>query len=163
MARSPTIAATQQQPPINLVDLKNVFDIRMRKSYKRILKTWIRFANPWICFVLWSRILTPKRFVSFLTKRILDLYCIVDHKSWLKKDLFWIVNHESSQFSKIRPVFMNPTNPHKSSWILCSIAPNKSLKIRICESRIIRNSDLRTCKSGFASPNLNFLYCGVDL
>ena len=25
--------------------------LRMRDSYKRFVKTWIRFANPWICFV----------------------------------------------------------------------------------------------------------------
>ncbi len=64
--------------------------LRMRDSYKRFVKTgirfanpWIRFANPWIRFVSWSRILTPKRFVSCLTKRILDSYRIVDHESWL--------------------------------------------------------------------------------
>ncbi len=57
--------------------------LRMRESCKRFVKTWIHFANPWIRFVSWSRILTPKRFVSCLTKRILDSYRIVDHESWL--------------------------------------------------------------------------------
>ncbi len=47
------------------------------------------------------------------------------------------MNHEYSQFSKTRPVFTNPTNPHKSSWILSTIAQNESLKIWICKSRIL--------------------------
>ena len=59
------------------------FYLRMQESYKRFVKTWIRFANPWIHIVSWSQILTPKRFDLCLTKRILDSYRIVDHKSWL--------------------------------------------------------------------------------
>jgi hypothetical protein len=28
--------------------INNVSELRMRDSYKRFVKTWIRFANPWI-------------------------------------------------------------------------------------------------------------------
>jgi hypothetical protein len=57
--------------------------LRMRESYKRFVKTWIRTVS-------WPRILTPKRFDSYPTIWILTL-----------KDLFRIVSHKSSQFSKI--------------------------------------------------------------
>jgi hypothetical protein len=30
---------------------KNCNSVRMRDSYKRFVKTWIRFANPWIRIV----------------------------------------------------------------------------------------------------------------
>jgi hypothetical protein len=76
--------------------------------------------------------------------------------------LFWIVNLESSQFSKIWPVFTNPTNPHESSHILSTIAQKESLNIQICKSWILSNPDLRTREFGFGSPNLKDLYCGFD-
>ena len=28
-------------------------ELRLRDSYKRFVKTWIRFANPWIRTVSW--------------------------------------------------------------------------------------------------------------
>jgi hypothetical protein len=74
--------------------------VRMRESYKRFVKTWIRFANPWIRFVITNPdskkvyfvpYKTNPGFVSYRGSRILTL-----------KDSFRIVNHESSQFSKIR-------------------------------------------------------------
>jgi hypothetical protein len=62
-------------------------------------------------------------FVSYRGSRILTL-----------KDLFWIVNHNSSQFSKIRMF-------SRIQQILSTIAQNKSLRfglaslrIQICES-----------------------------
>ena len=53
--------------------IKHQYFLRMRESYKRFVKTWIRFVS-------WSRILTPKRFVSFR-----------DHESWLQKGSFRFV------------------------------------------------------------------------
>ncbi len=90
-------------------------------------------------------------FLSYRGSRILTL-----------KILFQIVKHESSQFSKIQPVFTNLTNPHKSSHILSTTTQNKSLKIQICKSRILMNPDLQTCKSVFASLNFKDLYCGFN-
>ncbi len=92
----------------------NYFFVRLRDSYKRFVKTWIRFANPWIRTVSWIMNPDLKRFVSYRGSRILTL-----------KDSFQIVSHESSQFSKIRPflriqrILTNPqyyrfTNPYES-------------------------------------------------
>jgi hypothetical protein len=53
-----------------------------------------------VCFVPYK---TNPGFVLYRGSRILSL-----------KDSFRIVNHESSQFSKIRLFFMNPTNPYES-------------------------------------------------
>ncbi len=78
----------------------NIFFLRLRDSYKRFVKTWIRFANPWIRTVSWITNPDFKRFVSYRGSRILTL-----------KDSFWIVSHESSQFSKIRP-FLRFANPN---------------------------------------------------
>jgi hypothetical protein len=52
--------------------VRKVKNIRMQESYKRFIKTWIHFANPWIRTVSWPQILTPKRFDSYPTIRILD-------------------------------------------------------------------------------------------
>jgi hypothetical protein len=46
---------------------------------------------------------TNPRFVSYHGSQIQTL-----------KDSFQIMNHKSSQFSKIGPAFTNPTNPHVS-------------------------------------------------
>ncbi len=64
--------------------------VRFRDSYKRFVKTWIRFANPWICTVLWITNPDFKRFVLYRGSRILTL-----------KDSFRIVSHKSSHFQKI--------------------------------------------------------------
>ncbi len=85
----------------------------MQESYKRFVKTWIRFANPWIRTVSWVRILTSKRFDSYLTIRIPDSYRIVVHESGHGK--IRIVHTNPANFQKIWPVF---TNPHESSRIL---------------------------------------------
>jgi hypothetical protein len=53
----------------------------MRDSYKRFVKTWIRFANPWIRIVSWPRFLTLKKFDSYPTIQILDSYRIVDREN----------------------------------------------------------------------------------
>ena len=111
----------------------------MRDSYKRFVKTWIRFANPWIRTISWLRILTSKRFVSCLTKRILDSYRIV--------------GHESSQFSKIR-LFLRILR------ILSTIARNESLKIKIRESKSLWILKFCIRESGFANPNLKDSYRG---
>jgi hypothetical protein len=90
----------------------------MRESYKRFVKTWIRFANPWIRTVSWVRILTSKRFDSYLTIRIPDSYRIVVHESGHGK--IRIVS-----YIRIQPIFKRfdlfsriLTNPHESSRIL---------------------------------------------
>jgi hypothetical protein len=59
----------------------NVNCIRLWVLYKRFIKTWIRI-------ILWSQILTPKRFDSCSMKRILDLYRIIDHESGVEKICF---------------------------------------------------------------------------
>ena len=93
----------------------------------------------------------------------MELFCIVATNPDSKKICFvlWLTNPTSqiceSRFAspilkdsnrgfvswpelpKIRPVFMNPTNPHKSSQILSTIAQNKSLRIQA---------------GGFANPDL---------
>jgi hypothetical protein len=58
--------------PDKTLNITYPYLLRMRESYKRFVKTWIGFANPWIRIILWSRILTLKRFHSCLTKQILD-------------------------------------------------------------------------------------------
>ncbi len=77
---------------------------------------------------------TNPGFVSYRGSRIL---------TW--KDSFWIVNHKSSQFSKIPPVFTNAANPHEFSQIISTIARNKSLKIQI--------RDLWIQAGGLANPD----------
>ncbi len=117
----------------------------LRESYKRFAKKWICFTNPWIRIVLWSRILTPKRFDLCLTKWKLDLYCIVDHKSWHKKNFFlfenWLV-------SRIQRILTNPDLRSCKSRILS----NPDLQTR--ESRILTNPDLRICESRFESRTI---------
>jgi hypothetical protein len=98
----------------------------MRESYMRFVKTWIRF-------VLWSRILTPKRFVLYRDwliqagglgnpdSRIQTLkICIAD----LICDLNFL---RFGLFSQIQRIL---TNPHESSQILSTIAQNESLQIQ---------------------------------
>jgi hypothetical protein len=77
------------------------------------------------------------RFIPYDTNPGFVLYHGSQIRTW--KDSFCIIHHKSSQFSKIRPVFMNPTNPHESSQILSTIAQNESLKLRIRKSRILTN------------------------
>ncbi len=110
--------------------------VRMRESYKRFVKTWIRFANPWIRFVSWSRILTSKRFVLYRGSWILTL-----------KDSFRIVNHESSQFSKIRlflRILQILTNPEYYSTK--RILKNRDSRIRILTNPEVLDSRIRTLK-----------------
>jgi hypothetical protein len=114
----------------------------MRESYKGFVKTWIRFANPWICTVSWLQILTPKRFVSYHS-----------HKSWLHRfanpdlwvrflkirivDSFRDLNFQRFElFSRIQQIL---TNPDESWRILSTMAQNESLRIHT---------------SGFANPDL---------
>ncbi len=94
-----------------------------------------------------------------------SISALSNNGSWILtwKDLFWMVNHESSQFSKIRPVFTNPANPHESSQILSTIAWNESLKKQIHQSRILTNPGWRTRESGYGNPNLKDLYRGFNL
>ena len=84
-------------------------------------------------------------FASYRGSRILTL-----------KDLFRIVSHESSQFSKIRPFL-------RIQRILSTIARNESLKIEIRESESLRILKLQIRESGFANPNLKDSYRGFDL
>ncbi len=105
--------------------------LRMRDSYKRFVKTWIRFANPWIRTISWLRILTSKRFVSCLTKRILDLYRIVDHESWLSKIRFESLVTNPVNFQRFACFY-------KSLQILSTIARNESFKIEIRKSESLQ-------------------------
>jgi hypothetical protein len=93
-----------------------VFLLRMWELYKRFVK-----------HVSWAQILTPKRFVLFCD------WWIRLHRSWfaspnLKDSDSWI--WFVTWIPKIQPVFMNPTNPHESWWILSTIAWNESLRIQ---------------------------------
>ncbi len=92
----------------------HAISLRLWEVFKRFVKTWICFANPWICTISWPQILTPKRFNLCLTKQILDLYHVVDHKSRHKKIHFesWITNPANFEifnlFSRIQQIFTNP-------------------------------------------------------
>jgi len=98
-------------------DCQDLSRLRMWESYKRFVKTWIRFANPWIRTVSWVQILTSKRFDSYLTIRIPDSYRIVVHKSGLG-NIFFV------SYIRIKPIFKRfdlfsriqriLTNPHES-------------------------------------------------
>ncbi len=101
-----------------------MINLGLWESYKRFIK----HGFVWYC-----------GHESWLQKGLIrDL----QNKSWIHvvswitnptlKDLFWIMNHESSQFSKIQPVFTNSTNPHESTRILSIIVQNKSFRIQIC-------------------------------
>ncbi len=94
-----------------------------------------------VCFVPYE---TNPGFVSYCGSLILTL-----------KDLFRIVNHESSQFSKIH-LFL------RIQRILSTIARNESLKIKIRESESLRILKFWICESGFANPNLKDSYRGFD-
>ncbi len=127
--------------------LNCIFDIislvRLRESYKRFVKTWIRFMNPWICIVSCSRILTPKRFNPCLTKQILDLYRIVYHKSGLKKIRFklWIMNPANFQrFVLISRIQWILTNLHDVLSTVAQILTNLDLQVqtlKICIADLI--------------------------
>ena len=72
------------------------------------------------------------------------------------KDSFWIISHESSQFSKIR-LFLGILR------ILSTIARNESLKIEIRESESLRILKIWIRESGFVNPNLKDSYRGFVL
>jgi hypothetical protein len=126
--------------------------------YKRFVKTWICFTNPWIRFVSWSRILTPKRFVLCLKKRILDSNRIVDHESWLKKICFELLITNPVNFQRFTCFYES----NKSLRIFSTTAQNKSVKIEICESESLQILKFRIRKSGFVNPNLKDSFRGFD-
>jgi len=49
-ARLPEVMSAKENADILSIKVVQVFCIRLRESYKRFLKTWICFANPWIYF-----------------------------------------------------------------------------------------------------------------
>ncbi len=108
----------------------------MRESYKRLVKTWIRF-------VLWPRILTPKRFISYCDWRIrLHRFANPDSRVRSLKirivDSFHDLNFQIFDlFSQIQWIL---TNPHESWQILSTIAQNESLRI---QAGGLANPDLR--------------------
>ena len=108
----------------------------MRDSYKRFVKTWIRFANPWIRTVSW---ITNPDFKRFVSNR----------------------DHESIQFPKDSTCFHES---YESLRILSTIAQNESLKIKIRKSESLRIFKVRIRKSGFVNLNpmdsfLKDLFC----
>ncbi len=129
----------------------------MRDSYKRFVKTWISFANPWIRTVSWLQILTPKRFDSYPTIWILDSYRIVDHESWLLKIRFKSLVTNAVNFQRFACFYES----NKSLWILSTIARNESLKIEIWKSKSLRILKLRIRESGLQIRTLKI--CIVDL
>ncbi len=86
------------------------FQLRMRESYKRFVKMWIRFANPWIHFDLICQF-SKDSICGFILSYGAQKICFVDsfHPTVLKRFVSWI--HFVIQFSKD---LTNPTNPHKS-------------------------------------------------
>ncbi len=128
--------------------------LRMRELYKRFVKTWIDFANQWICIVLWSRIVAPKRFNSCLT----DSFHILDHESLMfSKDLVCGFDSQTDfqkipMFSRIQRILTNPQY----------IARNECLKIQICKSESLQILKVQSCESGFANPNLKDSYRRFD-
>ncbi len=134
----------------------NRFIVRLRDSYKRYVKTWIRFANPWIRTVLWITNPDFKRFVSFRDWRIRIRF------------VSWITN--PSCFQKIRFVDLFRRlifkrlacfyESYESLRILSTIAQNESLKIKIRESESLRILKIRIRESGFVTTNLKDLYRG---
>ncbi len=88
----------------------------------KIISDWQKYKN----------ITNPgfQRFVLGITKQIL-----------ISKCSFRIVDHKSNKFSNLLNEF------NKSSRIFSTIPQIGSLKIQICESRILTNPDCRTCES----------------
>ena len=112
----------------NCFRIFTVYLLRLRDSYKRFIKTWIRTVS-------WITNPDFKRFVSYRGSRILTL-----------KDSFRIVSHESSQFSKICRFYES----YESLRILSTIARNESLKIKIRESGFV-TTNLKDSYRGFVS------------
>ncbi len=97
----------------------------------------------------------------------MDSYQLVDHESgfvsyrgsqiltW--KYLFRVMDHESSHFQKIQPVFMIPINTHKSLRIFSTIAQNESLWIQAGKLANL-DSQVRTLKICFVDSFRNFYF-----
>ncbi len=123
--------------------------LRLRDSYKRFVKTWIRTVS-------WITNPDLKRFVSFRDWRIRIRF------------VSWITN--PSCFQKIRFVdsfrrlifkrFACFYESNESLQILSTIAQNECLKIEIRESESLRILKIRIRESGFVTPNLKDSYCG---
>jgi hypothetical protein len=97
----------------------------MQESYKRLVKTWICFANPWIRLVSSSQILTPKRFVSYRDWRIrLHRFASLILKV-SNRDLNF---QRFNLFSRIQQIL---TNHYESRLADSQI---RTLKIRIADS-----------------------------
>jgi hypothetical protein len=85
----------------------------MRELYKRFVKTWIRFANPWICFVLIFQF-SKDLFHGFVLYygvqkvRFVDLFRDAIFKRFVLRIRL------VTQFSKDSMNPTNPTNPHES-------------------------------------------------
>ena len=90
------------------------FFIRFQDSYKRFVKTWICFANPWIRTV--SRITNPdfKRFVSYRESQIQSIF-----KRFVSRIRFVTHFQKIQRIREILRILTNPqyyrlTNPYKS-------------------------------------------------
>ncbi len=93
---------------------KYVVDLRLRDSYKRFVKTWIRFANPWICTVSWITNPDFKRFVSYRESRIQSIF-----KRFVLRIRFVTHFQKIRRIRRILQILTNPqyyrlTNPYKS-------------------------------------------------
>ncbi len=103
--------------------------LRMRESYKRFVKTWIRLVS-------WVRILTPKRFVSYRDWRI-QAGGLVNPDSGIQTLRIHIVDsfrrpvfERFGLFSRIQRIL---TNPHESLVLWHKTNPYQS---RLADSRI---------------------------
>jgi UDP-galactopyranose mutase len=113
----------------------NGFILRLRDSYKRFVKTWIRTVS-------WITNPDFKRFVSYRGSRILTL-----------KDSLVTNPVNFQRFARFY-------ESYRSLRILSTIAQNESLKIEIRESESLQILKLQIRESRFANPNLKDSYRG---
>ncbi len=119
--------------------MRKVDYVRLRDSYKRFVKTWICFANPWISTVSWITNPDFKRFVSYRESRIQSIF-----KRFVSRIHF--ADSFRDAFSKDSTNLTNPTNPHES-LVLQTYESIRILYFRIRESSQFSKDSFR----GFVS------------
>ncbi len=112
----------------------------MQESYKRFVKTWIRFD-------LWTTNPDLKRFVLVYRPRIR-----------ISKGLYRIVDHKSSQFSKGST---NPTNPHESLVLYTKRILMNNPQIRIRKSDSMESFRVVTDKFNLVYPGIQSFQKGL--
>ncbi len=153
----------------------------MRESYKRFVKTWIRFANPWICFNLICQFSKDSfhGFVSlcnFQKIRFVDSFCVAIFKrfdkSYKSSRILGTIGQtnpsESSGFQKI--CFVDSFRPTAFkrfvSWIrfVTQFSKIKNLKLldSFCIGRIrvrIPHPQIKLIRIDNSKNTLSYLLC----